>query len=82
MNRFIGSSPVVTSNNHYTIADIRNLQSLHTNLLTLFLLVFIYNTITVNKTSKHTNSSSDLRRLTSPIQSPVWSESYLQAVVI
>jgi hypothetical protein len=33
MNRFIGSSPVVTTNNYYTIADLHNLQSLHTNLL-------------------------------------------------
>jgi hypothetical protein len=33
MNRFFGSSPVVTTNNYYTIADLHNLQSLHTNLL-------------------------------------------------
>jgi hypothetical protein len=40
MNRFIGSSPVVTTNNYYTIANIHNLQSLHTNLLSLFPLIF------------------------------------------
>jgi hypothetical protein len=40
MNRFIGSSPVLTKNNYYTIADIHNLQSRHTNLLSLFPLVF------------------------------------------
>jgi hypothetical protein len=40
MNPFIGSSPVVTTNNYYTIADLHNLQSLHTNLLSLFPLVF------------------------------------------
>jgi hypothetical protein len=33
MNRFIESSPVVTTNNYYTIPDLHNLQSLHTNLL-------------------------------------------------
>jgi hypothetical protein len=61
MNWFIGSSPVVTTNNYYTIDDLHNLQSLHINLLTLFPLVFtirflarIYNTFTVNKSSKHT----------------------------
>jgi hypothetical protein len=82
MNRFIGSSPVVTTNNDYTIANTHNLQLLHTNLLSLFPLVItirflarIYNTFTV------TNSSSDLRRLSSTIQSPVWYESQLQAVV-
>jgi hypothetical protein len=41
MDRFIGSSQVVTTNNYYTIADLQNLQSLHTNLLSLFPLVFI-----------------------------------------
>jgi membrane-anchored protein YejM (alkaline phosphatase superfamily) len=61
MNRFIGSSPVVTTNNYYTIANIHNLQWFHTNLLSLFPLVFIirflapiYNTFTVNKSSSHT----------------------------
>jgi hypothetical protein len=33
MNRFIGSSPVVITNNYYTVADVHSLQSLHTNLL-------------------------------------------------
>jgi hypothetical protein len=33
MNWFIGSSPVVTTNNYYTMANLHNLQSLHTNLL-------------------------------------------------
>jgi hypothetical protein len=61
MNRFIGSSPVITTNNYYIIADIRNLQSFHTNLLSLFPLVFtilflawIYNTFTLNKSSNYT----------------------------
>jgi hypothetical protein len=49
MNGFIGSSPVITTNNYYIIADIHNLQPLHTNLLSLFPLVF-----TVNKSSNHT----------------------------
>jgi hypothetical protein len=40
MNRFIGFSPVVTTNNYYTIADLHDLQSLRTNFLTLFPLVF------------------------------------------
>jgi hypothetical protein len=31
---------VVNANNYYTIADLQNLQSLHTNLLSLFPLVF------------------------------------------
>jgi hypothetical protein len=38
--RFIGSSSVVTKNNYNTIADLHNLQSLHTNVLRLFPLVF------------------------------------------
>jgi hypothetical protein len=37
---FIGSSPIVTTNNYYTTADLHNLQSLNTNLLRLFTLVF------------------------------------------
>jgi hypothetical protein len=40
MNRFIEHSQVVTTNNYYTIADLHDLQSLHTNLLSLFPLVF------------------------------------------
>jgi hypothetical protein len=39
MNRFIGSSPVTTTNNHYTIADLQKLQSLHTSPHNLFPLV-------------------------------------------
>jgi hypothetical protein len=39
MNRFIGSSPLVTTDNYYTIADLHNLQSLHTNPLSVFPLV-------------------------------------------
>jgi hypothetical protein len=35
------SSPVVTTNNYYNIADIDNLQTLHTNLLSLSPLLFI-----------------------------------------
>jgi hypothetical protein len=31
---------VITTNNYYTIADLHNLQSLHTNLLSVFPLVF------------------------------------------
>jgi hypothetical protein len=61
INWFIGSSPVVTTNNYYTIADLHSLQSLHTNLLSLFPLVFtirflaqIYNTFTVKRSSNHT----------------------------
>jgi hypothetical protein len=37
--RFINHLQVVTTNNYYTIADLHNLQSLHTNLLSLFPLV-------------------------------------------
>jgi hypothetical protein len=37
---FINRLQVVTTINYYTIADLRNLQSLHTNLLSLFPLVF------------------------------------------
>jgi hypothetical protein len=37
---FINHLQVVTTNNYYTIADLHNLQSLHTNLLNLFPLVF------------------------------------------
>jgi hypothetical protein len=33
---FINHLQVVTKNNYYTIADLHNLQSLHTNLLSLF----------------------------------------------
>jgi hypothetical protein len=61
MNRFIESSPVVTINNYYTIAEIHNLQSLHTNLLSLFPLVFtvrflarIYNTGTIKVSLNYT----------------------------
>jgi hypothetical protein len=32
---FINHLHVVTTNNYYTIADLHNLQSLHTNLLSL-----------------------------------------------
>jgi hypothetical protein len=35
MNRFIEISPVVTANDYYTIADLPDLKSLHTNLLGL-----------------------------------------------
>jgi hypothetical protein len=48
MNRFIGSSPVVTTNNYYDIADIHNLQSLHTNLPSLFPLVFTIRFLTTD----------------------------------
>jgi hypothetical protein len=37
---FINNLQIVTAINYYTIADLRNLQSLHTNLLSLFLLFF------------------------------------------
>jgi hypothetical protein len=37
---FINNLQVVTTINSYTIVDLHNLQSLHTNLLTLFPLVF------------------------------------------
>jgi hypothetical protein len=40
MNRFIESSPVITTNNYYTIGNLQNLQSLHTNFLSLFPLAF------------------------------------------
>jgi hypothetical protein len=39
MNRFIGSSQVVTTDNYYSFADLHNSQSLHKNLLSLFPLV-------------------------------------------
>jgi hypothetical protein len=39
-NRYVGSSHVVTTNNYYTVADLHDLQSLHTSLLSLFPLVF------------------------------------------
>jgi hypothetical protein len=61
MNRFIGSSPVATTNNYYTIADIHNLQPLHTNLLSLFPLAFticflarIYNKGTIKVSLNYT----------------------------
>jgi hypothetical protein len=38
-----------------------------------------YSTLTVNKSSQRTNSSSDLRRLSSPIRSPVWSTMVCQS---
>jgi hypothetical protein len=38
---FINHLQVVTTNNYYTTADLHNLQSLDTNLLSLFPLVFI-----------------------------------------
>jgi hypothetical protein len=37
MNRLIGSSPLVTTNNYYTVANLHNLQSLHNNLPILLL---------------------------------------------
>jgi hypothetical protein len=37
---FINHRQVVTTNNYYSIADLDNLQSLHTNLLSLFPIVF------------------------------------------
>jgi hypothetical protein len=37
---FINNLHVVTTNNSYTIADLHNLQSLYTNSLSLFPLVF------------------------------------------
>jgi hypothetical protein len=37
---FVNHLQVVTTNNYYTIADLHNLQSLHTDLLILFLLIF------------------------------------------
>jgi hypothetical protein len=55
------SSPVVTTNNYYTIADIQNLQILHTDLLSLLPLVFtirfverISTSFIVNESSNHT----------------------------
>jgi hypothetical protein len=61
MNRFIGSSPIVTTNNYYTIADIHNLQSLYSNPVGIFPLVFtirflarVSNIFTVNKSFHHT----------------------------
>jgi hypothetical protein len=37
---FVNHLQVVTTNNYYTIAYVHNLQSLHTNILSLFPLVF------------------------------------------
>jgi hypothetical protein len=37
---FIDNLQAVTINNYYTIADLHNLQSLHTNILSVFPLVF------------------------------------------
>jgi hypothetical protein len=37
---FINHLQVVTTNNYYTIADLHNLQSPHTNILSLLTLVF------------------------------------------
>jgi hypothetical protein len=61
MNLFIGSSPVVTTNNYETIADLHGLQRLHTNHLSLFPLVFtirflarIYNTGTTKVSLNYT----------------------------
>jgi hypothetical protein len=36
----VNNLQVVTTNNLYTIADLHSLQSLHTNLLSLFKIVF------------------------------------------
>jgi hypothetical protein len=41
-NWFTGSSLVATTLNYYTIAGLRNLQSLHANLLSLSAVVFTY----------------------------------------
>jgi hypothetical protein len=38
--RFINHLEIVTKNYYYTFADLRYIQSLHTNLLSLFRLVF------------------------------------------
>jgi hypothetical protein len=39
--RFINNLQVVTTNNYYTLADLHNLRSLHTNLFSLSPLVFM-----------------------------------------
>jgi hypothetical protein len=60
---FIDHLQVVTTNNYYTVADLRSLRSLHTNLLSLFLLVF---TIRLPVTQlKHSNYKS-LTKLHTP----------------
>jgi hypothetical protein len=47
---FINNLRVVITNNYYTIADLHNLESLHTNLLSLFPLVFIVRSLALNYT--------------------------------
>jgi hypothetical protein len=58
---FINHLQVVTTNNYYTIVALHNLQSLHTNLLSLFPLVFtaiswqrVYNTGTIKVSLNYT----------------------------
>jgi hypothetical protein len=41
VNRSVDHLEVATANNYYTLADFHNLQSLHTNLLSLLSLVFV-----------------------------------------
>jgi hypothetical protein len=60
---FIGYLEVVTTNNYNTIAELHNLQSLHTNLLRLSALVFMYlwHRIYKSLTKSHTPNTTVLQ---------------------
>jgi hypothetical protein len=73
MNRFIEHSQVLNTTKYNTLTAFHSTN--HSTLIYPFYFrYFHHNTFTVNKSSKHANYSSDLRRLISPIQSPVWSD--------